>query len=104
MTVKRMFMSFFTGFKTACYKCRMSILLTILALSTSGADASQVVADKKAAVPTVQCRDESGRFRLGCFPKGAVKAMPGRSTHESHGSAQKGAHRRLIRRRRHPGP
>jgi hypothetical protein len=71
----------------------MSILLTALALSTSGTDAPLTIADKKAVPPAVQCRDESGRFRLGCFPKGTVKLMPERNKHKARDTGKKGPRR-----------
>lgn len=54
----------------------MSILIAILALSANGAAAPSRTRVPEPR-PARECRDEQGRFRLHCFPKGTVKPMPG---------------------------
>jgi len=54
---------------------RMMFWIAILALAANGAAAPPQVPKAKAAASR-ECRDERGRFRLHCFPKGTVKPMP----------------------------
>jgi hypothetical protein len=54
----------------------MSILIAILTLSANGTAAPPRTRVPEPR-PSHECRDERGRFRLHCFPKGTVKPMPG---------------------------
>lgn len=61
----------------------MSILVAILALSANGAAAAPRTRVPEPR-PGHECRDERGRFRLHCFPKGTVKPMPGDALNVAH--------------------
>jgi len=57
----------------------MSILVALLAVAANGANPESLPQAKKPAPAATACRDEQGRFRLHCLPKGTVKPSPGAS-------------------------
>jgi hypothetical protein len=50
----------------------MSMLLAILVMTADGLPPPRLHLKSR---PAAMCRDERGRFRLHCFPKGTVKPM-----------------------------